>query len=259
MRTEHNYKHENNIFNAIAAAVAKSELSELYLAVGKEFTLLPSLETVHSVIANALQDMPIDAHELIQAHFNMCDGKRYVAFRDGCSGVITTDNVAVEFDVKAIGVNAYRVLFARVDAAKLLTDTQQNRLDDLTARDSLFWNEARQLSATDVENLPDGNFKRAVKALQRDPETQMKDTLILKAKGTKRVHQKESFHILNGCLMILVGVWIANGNLVSIGGLVTILGCLSIIVELHDVADEMAERQVKRQEGYYQGSSDNVK
>jgi|APLak6261703504_1056268.scaffolds.fasta_scaffold23423_2 predicted phage tail protein len=87
------------------------------------------------------------------------------------------------------------------------------------------------------------------KALQRQPGTHATES---------KARHKSTLHLLNGCALIFVGVWIANGNFLSIGGLVACLGSLGILMELPDSMDEMQDRQAKQQEKYSQEPSDNV-
>ena len=43
---------------------------------------------------------------------------------------------------------------------------------------------------------------------------------------------KTATHLAIGVALIPAGVWIANGNLLSVGGFVAALGCLCIFIEL---------------------------
>ena len=126
----------NNIFTDIAAEVAKSDLSELYLIAGRGFGLTNASGEVHMIAAKAQQDMHEDAYVVLGAHFNMCDAvSKNVVFDDGCSGVIDCDGVAVEFQVRQIGNSpkTYRVLFSRVNAVKLMTDVI-HKIQDISDR-----------------------------------------------------------------------------------------------------------------------------
>lgn len=125
-----------NIFTEIAAEVAKSNLSELYLIAGRGFGLTNASQEVHLIAANAQQDLQEDAYVVLGAHFNWCDAvSKNTVFSDGCSGLIDCDGVAVEFQVRQIGNSpkTYRVLFSRVDAVKLMTDVT-HKIQDMSER-----------------------------------------------------------------------------------------------------------------------------
>lgn len=125
-----------NIFTDLAAEVAKSDLSELYLIAGRGFGLTNASQEAHLIVANAQQDLQNDAYVVLGAHFNSCHAvPQNVMFSDGCCGVIDCDGIAVEFQVREIRSNpkTYRVLFSRVNAVKLMTDVH-HRIEDLSDR-----------------------------------------------------------------------------------------------------------------------------
>lgn len=126
-----------NLFKIITAEVATGELSEFYLVAGQDFTVStnsPGIMRALSATKDASQDSK--ASSLIIAHYQLGDMfGRHCMFEDGVSEVLSHNNVAVQFEVKEISRNphTYRVLFQRVDAEKLLTETRE-KLEDLNQR-----------------------------------------------------------------------------------------------------------------------------
>lgn len=125
-----------NIFTDLAAEVAKSDHSELYLVAGRGFGLTNGSQEAHLIVANAQQALQKEAYVVLGAHFNSCQAvTKNVLFSDECGGVIDCDGVAVEFQVREIRSNpkTYRVLFSRVNAVKLMTDVH-HKIEDLSER-----------------------------------------------------------------------------------------------------------------------------
>lgn len=129
---------KDNLFQVIGADVAKSDRSELYLTAGLNFEIANQSPEVLRVLEIAKKVAACDtASEALSAHYNFCVGAQtsHQAFCDECGGFITTDHVAVQFSIRKISdkPDTYRVIFARIDAAKTAVDTEA-RIDALEAR-----------------------------------------------------------------------------------------------------------------------------
>lgn len=120
---------KDNLFNVIGGAVSTSTRDELYLIAGATFESMWVTPEVQRVLDIAAHAASCDtASSALIAHFNTCEGVHsHPAFCDDCGGVISTNNIAVEFSVRKISEFpvTYRVLFTRVDAARLAVDAQE--------------------------------------------------------------------------------------------------------------------------------------
>ena len=115
------------LFEAIAKDVARGR-SEQYVFAKKGInapTLMFSTPALEDAIAAATAQVP-DAITVLHAEYiysKSITGDE--VFADGCRSVLDVDGVLVELHVREIAHEEWRVLFAKVDAAKLygtLTD-----------------------------------------------------------------------------------------------------------------------------------------
>lgn len=114
------------LFQAVAEEVARS-FSEQYLVsfADGSLTVMFSTPAIDDAIAKATtQTKELGKVSVIAAEF-MC-GQGFVdhdcIFTDECGGVMDVDGILVEVSIRRIREDAHRVLFARVDAARLYKD-----------------------------------------------------------------------------------------------------------------------------------------
>lgn len=122
------------LFNAIAKEVVRG-YPEQYLFEDKNgsITVMFSTPEIENSITRAtLQKRPTGI-PLVAAEFMTGVASGSCRFTDECDGTIVVDGVVVELTIRKIKEEEYRVLFTRVDAQKLLLDTQ-TRLKSMTAR-----------------------------------------------------------------------------------------------------------------------------
>jgi hypothetical protein len=126
-----------NLYEIIAAEVVTGDLTEIFLVAGEKFTVSLESPAIMAAISAAHAAAPkATADKILVIHYHMSDlfGK-HPMFDDGVREVLLHNNVAVQMEIKMIGKapNTYRVLFQRVDARKLLTETHE-KLNDLNSR-----------------------------------------------------------------------------------------------------------------------------
>lgn len=114
------------LFQTIAKDVAKS-YAEQYLVsfADGSLTVMFSTPAIEDAIEKASAKMQeIGALGVLAAEFNI--GRGFVAqdyiFADECDGVMNVDGVLVEVSIRKIREGVHRVLFARVDSARLYQD-----------------------------------------------------------------------------------------------------------------------------------------
>ena len=129
---------ENNLFHAIAAEVAKGNFTEFYLRAGQEWDFTGATDAIRNALRTAEEQCASDLTkvDVLGWHYSRCGGMRSSpGMGNGASGVIDTDGVVVEYSIKDLKTpqKSYRVLFSRVDTAKLYFDVQA-QLQDMLGR-----------------------------------------------------------------------------------------------------------------------------
>lgn len=125
----------NNLYEIIAKELVNCEVPELYLFAGKDFVASIETPAIRAAIDEAKTAFNCPAQGILVAHYQMGPFAADSLFKDGGRGVISYNNVAVQFEIKELSVKPQisRVLFQRIDAEKLMTETKE-KLDDLNRR-----------------------------------------------------------------------------------------------------------------------------
>jgi hypothetical protein len=126
---------KNNLYEIIAKELVSCEVPELYLFAGMDFVASIETPAIRAAIDEAKTAYNCPAEGILVAHYHMGPFPADVMFKDGARGVLSHNNVSVQFEIKVLSAKPRisRVLFQRIDAEKLMTETKE-KLEDLNRR-----------------------------------------------------------------------------------------------------------------------------
>ena len=121
-----------HIFETIARQLVAGEHEQyLYASADKLSVMFPS-DILDDYLRDALAlwKSPV---AVLQAEYNLSPFCVDCVFADGATGLIDVDGVAVEFSVRKLDDERWRVFFAQVDAPRLYLSLS-DRMDELNRR-----------------------------------------------------------------------------------------------------------------------------
>ncbi len=124
--------YQPNLFRAIALQLIVGEPEQYLYASSSGLTAMFSSPEVAEAINAALASQ-MDPVSVIRAEYQLLAGAHNYVFADGVTGLIDVNGVVVELSVRQLSDTSWRVLFSRVDAAKLYTN-QAELIRDLSER-----------------------------------------------------------------------------------------------------------------------------